>query len=443
MCMTLSTRWQKLHSHFWAEPMMLTRRHIAQLVLRKPLFTSRSILTSISRPVCIAFPKPGVPGARTKRLFTTNNNIIPAKFGPIINPDEYEKLLAHACKCWPPAPSVPPNWSCTWSEWEALLSYYWFSPYYLMLPQIELHVNIQYGIRGETRPILFSNERDAFVFTIVDSNRYFLFDGQFSALYCIKGVSNDHQLVELMIEGDDALVARFEAIEESEEGLSAMQRILARDETVIPLLAEKFLHYTPVPTTPRMERNAPDSSPEQDAQFAEYMSRWQEESRLRDEERDSDEIQKLDEEIERLRSILNDSLSENQSRETEEVRKLRLARDADVEDDMQWVRKEVAKFAEVTEVATEDDIPPEELEILKRDTNALKKKIDEIIDELEDLPVKKHQVEGLIDMIATIQHHRDRLDELSLTDSHAMALYMACKLEKKLDAIKENPAILD
>ncbi|KAG6862560.1 hypothetical protein C0995_000108 [Termitomyces sp. Mi166 len=341
---------------------------------------------------------------------------------------EREILLAHASNSWPPPPFVPPNWSCTWSEWEGLVTFYWLSSYYLMLPQVEMHVNIQYGIRGQTRPILFSNERDAFVFTIVDSNEYFLFDGCFSALFRIKDVCNDHELVELMAQGDDALVERFEDLEESEEGLSVIQRILERDETVIPLLAEKFLHYTPVTTTPGMESTSPV---------------LQEEEIVKDmESRDlDDELRKLDEEMGRLKDDLNSLLDGNQSKEETEG----LMEGADEEEGMRLMREQLAKFGNVTvtEVASEKDIPHEELERVKKETKTLKEGIDDILKEMEVFTVEPHQEQKLKRTVAAAKALRERLDEMSLVDGHAMAHYLAQSLEQNLMAIKNDPKAID
>ncbi|KAG6879555.1 hypothetical protein C0992_001560 [Termitomyces sp. T32_za158] len=441
-------------------------RNTTRVFLRRPpLLTSRNIFTK-PRSIRIASPQSRVPRATAKRLFNT----IPLKFEWIISPDKYDKVLAHARKCWPPPPFVPPNWSSTWSEWDSLLSYYSFSPYYLMLPQIQMHINIQYGIRGETRPILFSNERDAFIFTIVHSNHYFLFDGSYSALYYIHDVCNDQQLVELVAQGDDAIVDRFQAIEESEEGLAALKRIMARDETVIPLLAEKFLSYTPVPTTPKMERNAKDSSPEKDAQFAEFMSRWQSEAEKEqdfdaDESDDkdlqqSDELKKLDDEIGRLSTKLSNLLDVSQPKEreagtegvtedvvkeVEEGEKEKGEEEADEVDaeGVMLLRKEVAKFAQVMEVADPKDIPPEQLERVKMETKILKARADDLIREMENFSVESHQAEVFQQMKTTAKTLRERLEGLSLTDAHMMALYLVRSLERNFVVIKNDPKFLD
>ncbi|KAG6899297.1 hypothetical protein C0993_011459 [Termitomyces sp. T159_Od127] len=451
-----------------AKTMML--RHTAR-VFRPSFFTSRNILT-VSRLIRVSLPESRVSRARTKRLFTTDFNTVPLKFDWGINSDQYNKLLAHAHKFWPPPPFVPPNWSSTWSDWEALPSYYSFSPYYLMLPQIQMHINIQYGIRGETRPLLFSNKRDAFIFTIVHSDHYFLFDGCYSALYYIQDVCNDHQLVELVAQGDDAIVAKLQAVEESEEGLSALERIMARDETVIPLLAEKFLNYTPAPTTPKMERNAKDSSPEKDAQFADFMSRWQREAA--EEQNDdaddsddkdlqrSDEIRKLDDEIGHLKSTLSTLLDANQPKEKEanmmteekkegagkvaEGKADEAAEEGTDEVDVEGVmmlREKVAKFAQVVEVSDPKDIPPEQLERVKEETKALKARTDELISEMENLSVESHQVEVFQQMKTTAKSLRERVDELSLTDGHMMALYLVRSLEQNLGVIKNNSKAVD
>ncbi|KAJ3709731.1 hypothetical protein C8R42DRAFT_412428 [Lentinula raphanica] len=156
-----------------------------------------------------------------------------------------------------------------------LLSLYWTSPSYLMLPQIETIFNIYFGIKGETRPIVFSTpdleinqnaaeEKEgeeeegtenraykAFVFTVVERpDEYYLLEYHDApALFKVSlpGSSSQQQrltessLVELLATPNELA---FERIEPSPEGSAALDRILSRDSTVRPEL-EQFLGYVP------------------------------------------------------------------------------------------------------------------------------------------------------------------------------------------------------
>ncbi|KAF8635138.1 hypothetical protein AX15_000523 [Amanita polypyramis BW_CC] len=154
-------------------------------------------------------------------------------------------VIEHAKKVWPAPPRIPKGgWSSTWEHWPYLLTFYWFSPYFLMIPQIDMIANILYRLPGETRPILFSNSRNQFVFTLLqDSTRFFLYDVNKQTLHEFDAIADEENLVEKMDEDPEVLPLR--TLLPDTEGEDAIRRILERDETVLPLLAENFLDYTP------------------------------------------------------------------------------------------------------------------------------------------------------------------------------------------------------
>jgi hypothetical protein len=118
-----------------------------------------------------------------------------------------------------------------------------------MLPQIEMLVNIRYRIPGETRPILFSNERQSFIFTLVENKRrFFMYDAGEQILWEFVGTESEEGLVRRMDADFGALESEMKKLVPDEEGEECVKRILARDETVIPVLAERFLDYTPEAT---------------------------------------------------------------------------------------------------------------------------------------------------------------------------------------------------
>lgn len=177
---------------------------------------------------------------------------------------------------WPvPTVPIPEGWSAVWEEWPDMLSVYWTSPNYLMLPQIEMVVNIYYGVPGETRPIIYSN--GAFVFAIVErpSEFYILnyHDGpRIAKLSLSEEPLTESNLVGLVATPEKMVV---EELEPSEEGSSALERIMARDRSVIPEL-EKFLGYVPEHTElweehPSLEKEKLEKMTE-DEQLAELQS---------------------------------------------------------------------------------------------------------------------------------------------------------------------------
>ncbi|KAJ3863672.1 hypothetical protein EV359DRAFT_64601 [Lentinula novae-zelandiae] len=205
-------------------------------------------------------------------------------------------ILDRAKQVWPsPKVPVPFGWSADWDCWDMLLSLYWTSPQYLMLPQIETIFNIHFGIRGETRPIVYSTpgltlnqgegeeeegrrEFKSFVFTVVErpSEFYLLeYHGEPTLFKISLPKSEDSSsgqvqqlaeplLVELLATPDKLT---FEHIEHSPEGSAALQRIFARDRDVIPEL-EKFLGYIPEHTE-IWEENPQNSHPEYTTKSAE------------------------------------------------------------------------------------------------------------------------------------------------------------------------------
>ena len=141
-----------------------------------------------------------------------------------------------------------------------------------MIPQIEMIANILYNLPGETRPLLFSNSRDQFVFTLVDEpSRFFLYDVNKQVLAEFDNVASEEELVMKMDEDPEVLPLTI--LSPNPEGESVIQRILERDESVIPV-AESFLGYTPQATEPSQENPAgnPFVTEEGKAEFQNLIS---------------------------------------------------------------------------------------------------------------------------------------------------------------------------
>jgi hypothetical protein len=213
--------------------------------LTNPAIVSRSNSTTASARL----NDEGLELPMVRPKFSISNYDNPDLFLALQADDEARAVIARAKEVWPCPPIVPAGWSCAWEHWSYLLTFYWFSPYYLMLPQIEMIVNIRYRIPGETRPILFSNEQQSFIFTLVDDGRrFFMYNIAEQALWEFMGVEDEESLVRRMDDDFGALESEMKKLVPDEEGEECVKRILARDETVIPVLAEKFLDHTPEPT---------------------------------------------------------------------------------------------------------------------------------------------------------------------------------------------------
>ncbi|KAM6497427.1 hypothetical protein JOM56_007900 [Amanita muscaria] len=175
-----------------------------------------------------------------------------------LSPNDIQTIVAYAKSIWPPPcrlPSSSPHndWSSAWESWPYLLTFYWHSPHYLQIPQIDMIANILYRLPGRTRGVLFSNERCQFIFTFhKNPNRFFLYDMYEERLYEFEGVRDEDQLVS-RIEIEEKEKWGLKLLEPDPDGQDAIRRIMERDESVIPVLTEQFLDYTPEHTTPWQE----------------------------------------------------------------------------------------------------------------------------------------------------------------------------------------------
>lgn len=150
-------------------------------------------------------------------------------------------MIERAKQVWPCPPIIPAGWSCAWENWPYLFTFFWFSPYFLMLPQIEMLVNIQYRIPGEARPILYSDERDSFVFVV--NGKFYFYDCRNLEMHQFEGQWTEESLVRGMC-GDFDAISKTK-LEEDPEGAKVLRRIFDRDETVTQILGDKYLDYTP------------------------------------------------------------------------------------------------------------------------------------------------------------------------------------------------------
>ena len=123
-----------------------------------------------------------------------------------------------------------------------------------------MFVNIRHAIRGSVVPLAYSNAREGFIFTTTVkrtprevSPRFYYIDWKTQGLFRIEegGATSEKRMVQLLrdfangggIDGMNLVKMRPDP-----EGDRVVQRILDHDDTVIPILGEKYLEYTPAPT---------------------------------------------------------------------------------------------------------------------------------------------------------------------------------------------------
>ncbi|KAF7323771.1 hypothetical protein MKEN_00598200 [Mycena kentingensis (nom. inval.)] len=175
---------------------------------------------------------------------------------------------------------LPAGWSTAWKDWDYLLTLFAYSPYFLRLPQIEMLVNVQYAIAGEVKPIAYNSDKDAVIFAVYSTeDPEYQSDaeqsdseegggGSFSVeifylnyrTFSIYSFDAEHapnvpppqsieELVDLMTGAESPESVPLYKLDPDPEGQAALDRILARDASVIPELQEKYLAYEPRPTT--------------------------------------------------------------------------------------------------------------------------------------------------------------------------------------------------
>ncbi|KAF8217196.1 hypothetical protein K438DRAFT_1798431 [Mycena galopus ATCC 62051] len=201
-------------------------------------------------------------------------------------------LLAYAAANWQSPSVIPPGWSTDWKRWDYLLTFFAFSPYFLRLPQIEMLVNVRYGIPGEVRPIMYSDARESVLFSTEldhdpndpDSDAapppdgagfVFLLNCRTFELWTYDPDRGDaapdtiEELVLLVGAAPTPEGVPMVKVETDPEGEEALQRILDRDPGVIPILESDFLGYAPRPTDRAEELvNADDADAAHREKFA-------------------------------------------------------------------------------------------------------------------------------------------------------------------------------
>ena len=122
-----------------------------------------------------------------------------------------------------------------------------------------MFVNIRHAIRGSVVPLAYSNALEGFIFTTVKrtaptrqlSPRFYYIDWKTQGLFRIEEgrATSEKRMVQLLRDSGGGIDGmNLVKMRPDPEGDRVVQRILDHDDTVIPILGEKYLEYTPAPT---------------------------------------------------------------------------------------------------------------------------------------------------------------------------------------------------
>ncbi|KIY50063.1 hypothetical protein FISHEDRAFT_57780 [Fistulina hepatica ATCC 64428] len=190
------------------------------------------------------------------------------------NPRQY--VFKKALETFPGPPRLPSGgWSSHWPDCAILPELYIPSSSFLMLSKLETALNIVYAVRGEPYLWMFNprfhlpgsdGDTTALVFTLApwpdDShpNAHNHIGTVFCAVIPASGPVQiykfpDNTTVNSLVDplSSEPPASFFTPLPPSAEGARALDRILARDASVVETLAADFLPYTPPVTTPEQE----------------------------------------------------------------------------------------------------------------------------------------------------------------------------------------------
>lgn len=145
------------------------------------------------------------------------------------------KAFEHAKANWPSHPNPPEGWNTNWDEYGLLPTLFSPSPYFMMLPQIEM-VCIRAGVKGSpVEGVMFNDEDGSLVLKVGGGEQLYVFDMENTQISKFDGA-----------EGGSPL--------ESMEGASLFERIIERDDTVRQDLHKLgYLPSVPLATTEEQE----------------------------------------------------------------------------------------------------------------------------------------------------------------------------------------------
>ncbi|KAF6747107.1 hypothetical protein DFP72DRAFT_1075752 [Ephemerocybe angulata] len=175
------------------------------------------------------------------------------------DPERVNALQTYAQTHWRPYRNLPPGWHSKWLNWDLHLTFYYPTPYYfLLVPQIDMMLNVRYAIPGQARPLMYNNAKEAWFFDVwprdveLDLNsredaarKLYYLDWEKEELWAVKGERTFKEVCRDMSQGGlEAL--ELEKVECDVEGEAIIDRVMEDDESAIPLLVER-LGYVPAP----------------------------------------------------------------------------------------------------------------------------------------------------------------------------------------------------
>ena len=177
------------------------------------------------------------------------------------DPKRLKEIRDHAVSHWRRFRRLPAGWQSKWDKWELLFTFYYPTPhYFVLMPQIDIVVNVRYAIPGEARPLMYNNELEAFFFRMAERGtredttaketpgQIYYMDWQGEELYSVEEAGMIKDIAQQMIAGDGIQGLKLKRLEPDAEGEKVLERVLERDEAVLPVLVEQYLGYTPAPS---------------------------------------------------------------------------------------------------------------------------------------------------------------------------------------------------
>ncbi|KAJ7601030.1 hypothetical protein C8J56DRAFT_911898 [Mycena floridula] len=286
-----------------------------------------------------------------------------------VSDEDAVSFVLRAKERWPvPKPPLPKGWSASWEEWKYLFTFYWFSPYYLMLQQIEIFEEV-----GNKWFFVIEAEDD-------EPSTIYCCDCETLELTQLDGIHDEEILVEALREGGYSSLS-FIHIMPDPLGVKTLERILERDETVIPLLGQRFLTYTPKATTPEMEIPDYDWSGQDPVEELKHLEDLEKSLDLGEEDPEDDELDSSDpEELrQQLRDFMQatDAIVEQDTKGQEMGEELTLDMDEEVLDESDPRRVDLSEhdqeelardFSELTEL--HEDLQREIIELQELEEEA-------------------------------------------------------------------------
>ena len=138
----------------------------------------------------------------------------------------------------------------------------------LLIPQIDIILNVRYAIPGEARPLMYNNELESWFFEVVERGsepdkrvdaadrpkEIFYLDWKQEEMYRVKNAQTLREVAQRITEGDGLGSLELELLTPSPEGEAVIERLLDEDPTVMPTLIDDYLQYTPAPNEDLLSR---------------------------------------------------------------------------------------------------------------------------------------------------------------------------------------------